>query len=131
MQSDDPTVSAGASATTFWPRACSHVRGLCAAYMTKEFLNMAEEPNTEGQQEIKTAQDVRMDQLTARLDALEAENRKLREANASLYAMSNPVQESQPQQIVQMDDAPVQMTTEDVALKSFDNIMFGDKENGK
>lgn len=91
---------------------------------------MAEEPNNGGQQEIKTAQDVRMDQLTARLDALEAENKKLREANASLYAMSNPVQEAQPQQVVQMDDAPVQMT-EDVALKSFDNIMYGDKENGK
>lgn len=83
-----------------------------------------------GAAEIKTAQDVRMDQLTARLDALEAENKKLREANASLYAMSNPVQEVQPQQEAQ----PPQQTaapTEDAALKSFDNIMYGDKENGK
>ena len=90
---------------------------------------MAEEQSNEGQQEVKTAQDVRMDQLTARLDALEAENKKLREANASLYAMSNPVQEAQPQ-VVQIEDAPVQVT-EDVSLKSFDNIMYGDKENGK
>lgn len=91
---------------------------------------MAEEPNKEGQQEVKTAQDVRMDQLTARLDALEAENKKLREANASLYAMSNPVQEAQPQQEVLPPQQNVP-PAEDVALKSFDNIMYGDKENGK
>ena len=92
---------------------------------------MAEEQNggQQGAAEIKTAQDVRMDQLTTRLDALEAENKKLREANASLYAMSNPVQEDQPQQEVLPANA--QIVTEDVALKTFDNIMYGDKENGK
>lgn len=97
---------------------------------------MAEEQNggQQGAAEIKTAQDVRMDQLTKRLDALEAENKKLREANASLYAMSNPVQEAQPQQEVQPQQTvqPQQNApSEDVALKSFDNIMFGEKENGK
>lgn len=92
---------------------------------------MAEEQNggQQGASEIKTAQDVRMDQLTARLDALEAENKKLRDANASLYAMSNPVQEAQPQQEVLPANA--QIVTEDIALKTFDNIMYGDKENGK
>ena len=91
---------------------------------------MAEEQNggQQGAAEIKTAQDVRMDQLAARLDALESENKKLREANASLYAMSNPVQEAQPQQEAEpQQNAPA----EDVALKSFGNIMFGEKENGK
>lgn len=83
-----------------------------------------------GAAEIKTAQDVRMDQLTARLDALEAENKKLREANASLYAMSNPVQEAQPQ--AQQEAQPQQSApAEDVTLKSFDNIMYGDDKNGK
>lgn len=92
---------------------------------------MAEEQNggQQGAAEIKTAQDVRMDQLTARLDALEAENKKLRDANASLYAMSNPVQEAQPQQKVLPANA--QIVTEDIALKTFDSIMYGDKENGK
>lgn len=94
---------------------------------------MAEEQNggQQGAAEIKTAQDVRMDQLTARLDALEAENKKLREANASLYAMSNPVQEAQPQAQPEVLPANAQIVTEDVALKTFDNIMYGDKENGK
>lgn len=97
---------------------------------------MAEEQNggQQGAAEIKTAQDVRMDQLTARLDALEAENKKLREANASLYAMSNPVQDAQLQQAAQPQQTaqPQQNApAEDVALKSFDNIMYGDKDNGK
>ena len=92
---------------------------------------MAKEQNggQQGAAEIKTAQDVRMDQLTARLDAIEAENKKLREANASLYAMSNPVKEAEPQQEVLPANA--QIVTEDIALKTFDNIMYGDKENGK
>ena len=89
---------------------------------------MAEEQNIEGQTgaaEIKTAQDVRMDQLVARLDALEAENKKLREANAGLYAMSNPVIEAQPQEVL-LADTPIK--TEDLALMSFEKEMYKESE---
>ena len=94
---------------------------------------MAEEQNggQTGASEIKTAQDVRMDQLTARLDALEAENKKLREANAGLYALSNPVPEPQAQQAQQVLPADVQIVTEDVALKTFEKNIYGENENGK
>ena len=92
---------------------------------------MAEEQNggQTGASEIKTAQDVRMDQLTARLDALETENKKLREANAGLYALSNPVAEPQAQQ--QVLPADTQIVTEDVALKTFEKNIYGENENGK
>lgn len=83
---------------------------------------MAEEPQQQNeQQEVRTAQDVRMDQLTARLDALEAENRKLREANASLYAMSNPVREDPSQQEVPQQPVP----EKDIALDSFNQNIYG------
>ena len=42
---------------------------------------------------IKSATDLELEKLTARLDALESENRELRSANQGLWAQLHPVQE--------------------------------------
>ena len=56
----------------------------------------SQEPQTTQQEqqteEIRTAQDLRLEELTKRLDSLEAENRELREANKGLWAAAHPAQ---------------------------------------
>lgn len=41
--------------------------------------------------EIRTAADLKIEELTKRLDDLEASNKELREANAGLWAAAHPV----------------------------------------
>lgn len=83
---------------------------------------MADE--TPKQEEIKTATDARLDALVSRLDALEQENKALREANAGLYAMSNPAPAQQETQQVLPADVPIE--TKDIALETFENILYGE-----
>lgn len=45
---------------------------------------------------IKTPTDLALERLSARLDALESENRELREANRGLWASLHPVPEDAP-----------------------------------
>lgn len=45
-------------------------------------------------QPIKSTTDLEIEQLKSRLDALESENRELRNANQGLWASLHPVQES-------------------------------------
>ena len=44
--------------------------------------------------EIKTTTDLQIEKLTARLDALESENRELKNANQGLWAQLHPVQDA-------------------------------------
>lgn len=57
--------------------------------------SMAEsnEGQTETVDTVKTTTDLAVEKLTARLDALESENRELRTANQGLWAQLHPVQE--------------------------------------
>lgn len=56
----------------------------------------SEENNVTTEQEtIKTEADLRLEELSKRLDALETENRELREANKGLWAAAHPVGEQQ------------------------------------
>ena len=52
---------------------------------------MADNENTEPADVIKTPTDLQLEKLTARLDALENENRELRDANRGLWAELHPV----------------------------------------
>lgn len=57
---------------------------------------MADETTTETVQTepVRTVTDLRIDELTKRLDALESENRELRQANAELFAYQHPAAET-------------------------------------
>ena len=48
---------------------------------------------------IKSTTDLALEKLTARLDALESENRELRNANQGLWASLHPVQDSTPEPV--------------------------------
>lgn len=68
---------------------------------------MADETTTETvttEQPIKSTTDLALEKLTARLDALETENKELRSANQGLWAQLHPIQE-QPLQNVQDNTA--------------------------
>ena len=49
-------------------------------------------PDDQNAQPVKTATDLALEKLTARLDALESENAELKEANKGLWAELHPVQ---------------------------------------
>ena len=53
---------------------------------------------------IKSTTDLEIEKLNARLDALESENRELRNANQGLWASLHPVQETTVSQIVEQPD---------------------------
>lgn len=54
-------------------------------------IDMADDDNTEP---IRTTMDIELEKLSARLDALETENRELRSANQGLWAQLHPVAET-------------------------------------
>ena len=67
---------------------------------------MADETNeqvTTGEQPIKSATDLALEKLSARLDALEQENSELKTANQGLWAQLHPVQE---QPVITATDVP-------------------------
>lgn len=67
---------------------------------------------TEQTQEIMTAADLRLEELSKRLDSLEAENRELREANKGLWAAAHNVD---PEPAAQQDPpARMEPTVSDV-----------------
>ena len=54
---------------------------------------MADDETVKTETPIKSATDLELEKLTARLDALENENKELRSANQGLWAQLHPVQE--------------------------------------
>ena len=54
----------------------------------------ANDSRTAETQPIKSATDLELEKLTARLDALESENRELRNANQGLWASLHPAQDT-------------------------------------
>lgn len=83
---------------------------------------MAESETTEDVEQVKTAADLAIEKLTARLDRLEAENRELRQANAGLYAAAQS-------QIVEdaAEVVPAEPPKEDTAaLDAFNKEIYGE-----
>lgn len=72
--------------------------------MTEAEINDSTGQDTE---EIRTASDLRLEELTKRLDALEAENLELREANKGLWAAAHPAPSMMQQPESQVDDRSV------------------------
>ena len=64
------------------------------------------------QEPVKTAADLRIEQLEKRLNDLEQTNRELREANAGLWAAAHPVEQPEPMQTVQASAIPVKSDIE-------------------
>lgn len=58
-------------------------------------------PEEEAKQDaaIRTAADLKIEELTKRLDDLEALNRELREANAGLWAAAHPAPQAVPETV--------------------------------
>lgn len=83
---------------------------------------MAKSETTENVEQVKTAADLAIEKLNARLDRLEAENRELRQANAGLYAAAQS-------QIAEdtAEDAPAEQPKEDTAaLDAFTKEIYGE-----
>ena len=76
--------------------------------------NQNETTVTETDTPIKSVTDLELEKLSARLDALENENRELRNANQGLWAQLHPAQETVTEQVV-----TVQTDTTDRAYDSF------------
>lgn len=78
---------------------------------------MAEEtPTTAQAEEIKTTADLMIEKLTARLDALEARNSELQDANRGLWAQLHPVQtEPAPEPAPAVPEGP---TDAEIVLKN-------------
>ena len=90
---------------------------------------MADETTTETvktEQPIKSATDLELEKLSARLDALETENKELRSANKGLWAQLHPVQE---QPVV--TTAPTTESDADVSYKVLVDKLGLKKEEGK
>lgn len=77
---------------------------------------MAESDEGQTTETVKTATDLAMEKLNARLDALESENRELRSANQGLWAQLHPVQEQ-----------PVIVKTQPVSDPDADYKMLADR----
>lgn len=76
--------------------------------MAKESDHMAEDDgNTYVAEPIKSPTDLEIEKLNARLDALENENRELRNANKGLWAELHPVNQPAVEPITVGDDMPV------------------------
>lgn len=89
---------------------------------------MAESETKENVEQVKTAADLAIEKLNARLDRLEAENRELRQANAGLYAAA----QSQIVKETAEDTSKEQPPKEDTAaLDAFTKEIYGDDKNGK
>lgn len=72
---------------------------MCGAvrYSADGIDNMADETDANGTgtaEPIKSTTDLEIEKLTARLDALESENRELKTANQGLWAALHPVQDT-------------------------------------
>ena len=73
---------------------------------------------------VRTATDLELEKLTARLDALESENKELRNANQGLWAQLHPVQDTRqtvsemPQTVVMPSgDGDYKVLAEKIGLK--------------
>lgn len=64
------------------------------------------------QEPVKTAADLRIEQLEQRLNDLEQTNRELREANAGLWAAAHPVEQEPVQETVQVSAIPIKSDIE-------------------
>ena len=60
----------------------------------------ANDSGTVESQPIKSTTDLELEKLTARLDALESENRELRNANQGLWASLHPVQATESENVI-------------------------------
>lgn len=88
---------------------------------------MAESEIKEDVEQVKTAADLAIEKLSARLDRLEAENRELRQANAGLYAAA----QSQIVDETAEDTSKEQPKEDTAALDAFTKEIYGDDKNGK
>lgn len=71
---------------------------------------------------VKTATDLAVEQLTARLDALEKQNAELIDANKGLWAKLHP---TEPQTIVKAEPPVQSEPPSDKALDVFNETIFG------
>lgn len=82
---------------------------------------MAETETPKQTEPVKTATDLQIEKLTARLDALESENKELKTANQGLWAQLHPVTDQPAQSIpsagVQTPTAAQTPTDYDVVCK--------------
>lgn len=89
MHREIPSVAEGASSLGCSDRHCLSV--MCR--LGDDSMAESTEEQTGNAETVRTATDLAMERLNARLDALESENRELRSANQGLWAQLHPVQE--------------------------------------
>lgn len=89
MHREIPSVAEGASSLGCSDRHCLSV--MCR--LGDDSMAESNEEQTGTAESVKTATDLAMEKLNARLDALESENRELRSANQGLWAQLHPVKE--------------------------------------